>query len=233
MKSVCILLPTLNEEDAIGKVIEEIRRVLERDRRLLPEFSYCIAVLDGQSEDATVEVAVSKGVNVLTCPERGKGNQVRYGLEKALSDFYIILDSDLTYPASGIVLLLDKLFKGKQVAVAERVPLPGAMSPLHCIGNKVLTLVANLLYPIKTPDLCSGMWGFSNDFKRLLNLRASNFELEANLFTEVNRIGVEFDSSSKILYRERIYGKSKLNIRHGFSILWFLLKERIRRPVCK
>src|SRR3954469_19177445 len=61
-----VLLPSFNEEEAIGPVIEEIRTALKN----WPG-TYEILIVDDASTDRTAERAVANGVRVLRRPENG------------------------------------------------------------------------------------------------------------------------------------------------------------------
>ena len=63
---VCILIPTLNEANTIGEVVEEFRSMG------FPK----ILVIDGHSTDDTIKIASDKGAKVVTQKGRGKGQNI-------------------------------------------------------------------------------------------------------------------------------------------------------------
>jgi len=91
------------------------------------------------------------------------------------------------------------------------------------IGNKILTFFA-MIFCFKDPkDVCTGYWSFSKDVLKMIKIKAKNFDLEMNLFTQA----VKKKSRIKtipISYKERV-GFNKLRKKHGFLILFRLLKE--------
>ena len=61
----------------------------------------------------------------------------------------------------------------------------------------------------------------------IIKITTKGFELEANLFTEINRLGYSLHQHP-IVYRKR-KGTSKLKITDGLKIAWFLITERVRQ----
>jgi dolichol-phosphate mannosyltransferase len=70
---VCVLLPTLDESQTIGKVIDDIPTGLLKSKG----YDVDIVVVDGNSTDGTREIAKAKGVRLITQDGAGKGNALR------------------------------------------------------------------------------------------------------------------------------------------------------------
>src|SRR5687768_11177534 len=88
---IAVLIPCLNEEAAIARVVEDFRRVLPQA---------VVFVYDNGSTDSTVSVARAAGAVVRTEPLKGKGNAVRRMFADVEADVYIIVDGDDTYDAA-------------------------------------------------------------------------------------------------------------------------------------
>ena len=70
-RNISIILPSLNEELTIGKVIDEIpRQVLEEEG-----YQVEVVVIDNNSRDRTGQVAQAKGARVIEESRRGKGTE--------------------------------------------------------------------------------------------------------------------------------------------------------------
>jgi len=227
-QSIGIILPTLNEELNVGKVIQEI------PKHYLEEQGYKvdIVVVDGLSTDRTREVAQEKGATLIVVQSRrGKGNQLRTALTQVNSDYIFILDADYTYPADRIPDMLQILKQGCDVVTGSRLKgrrEKGAISRLNLFGNAFLTTLANVLYPVKMTDLCTGFWGIKGNVIRSLNLSASGFEFEADLFANLSKNGYTI-AEIPIDYRRR-EDKSRLKlIRDGLKIGWTLVSRRFSR----
>ena len=95
-----IIIPTLNEEEGIAKVIcsipEEIRKQAE------------VIVVDA-SDDCTPIIAQKLGAKVIKVKEKGKGRQIRQAVEESNGELLIFLDGDGQHPPQYIPKLLKKL----------------------------------------------------------------------------------------------------------------------------
>lgn len=224
---VSIILPALKEEATIGKVIDEI------PRQALAQKGYDVSVLvvDGNSPDRTREIAKEKGAEVIIEPRKGKGRAMRTAFQAVDADFVFMLDADYTYPATYIPEMLDLLRDGSKVVIGSRLKgkmEKGAMSRLNIIGNRLLTLMANILYRGKTSDLCTGLWGFCGELLKDLKLSAKGFDFEADLFIQISR-GGNYITQVPIIYRRRPTKQKLHSLRDGFKIGWKLIRDRFIR----
>lgn len=224
-KTVCVILPALNEEQTIGKVIDEIPRATLADQGYHVE----ILVVDGNSSDRTVEIAKDRGASVISEPRRGKARAMRTGFEATNADYIFMLDADYTYPATYIPNML-KLLEKYPVVIGSRLRgkrEAGSMRRFNSIGNYFLTAAANILYGTWISDLCTGYWGFRGEVVRDLNLTSTGFQLEAELLIQITKKGYKIGEIG-VHYRCR-EGKAKLSgVRDGLRIARFLLFRRFR-----
>ena len=224
---VSVILPALKEEATIGKVIDEI------PRQALAQLGYDVSILvvDGNSPDRTREIAKQKGAAIIIESRKGKGRAMQTAFQAVDADFVFMLDADYTYPATHILDMLDLLQDDSNVVIGSRLEgkiEKGAMSRLNIIGNRLLTLMAKILYRGKTSDLCTGFWGFRGEVLKDLKLSADGFDFEADLFIQISRGGHSI-AQVPIVYRRRPT-KQKLNsLRDGFKIGWKLIKDRFIR----
>jgi glycosyltransferase involved in cell wall biosynthesis len=79
MKEVNVIFPALNEEETIGKVIDEVP-VAELEKK---GYRVQIIVVDNGSSDRTGEIASLKGARLIVEPKRGKGMAIRTAFESA------------------------------------------------------------------------------------------------------------------------------------------------------
>ena len=225
-KTVSIVIPTLNEEETIGKVIDEI------PKENIERWGYQVEILvaDNNSSDKTREIAAERGAKVIIEPARGKGRAIRTAFKAASGDFIFMLDADYTYPAIYISKMLEVLREGSDVVIGSRLRGQigeGAMSKLNVVGNHLLALMASTLYRTRISDLCTGYWGLTKEVVSKLELNAIGFELEAEMFVQIAKKGYKI-AEVPIFYRRRA-SPSKLNsLRDGFKIGRTLLKKRFQ-----
>ncbi len=87
---VSIIVPTVNEESRIATNLHSLMELFGEKE---------ILVVDGGSEDRTVEIAASLGVRVIRC-ERGRGFQIQTGAGEAQGEALWFVHAD-TRPESG------------------------------------------------------------------------------------------------------------------------------------
>jgi glycosyltransferase involved in cell wall biosynthesis len=223
---ILVIFPTLNEELTIGRVIDEI------PRRALKEAGYSVKVLvvDGNSTDRTREIAEEKGASIIIERRKGKGIAVTTALSSVDAEFIFILDADDTYSPSDIPDML-KLLTNHHVVIGSRLKgrrEKGAMSRLNLVGNHLLSLLATALYWRKISDVCSGFWGLRGEVVKDLSLRATAFDLEAELFGRLAKKGYSI-AELPIYYRRRPTPPKLRPLRDGTKIGWALITKRFRR----
>ena len=223
-RNISIILPSLNEELTIGKVIDEIpRQALEGEG-----YQVEVLVADGNSSDQTRQIAQAKGARVMIEPRTGKGRAVRTALASLKADFVFMLDADYTYPATYIRDMLKILCQDYPVVIGSRLKgrrEKGAMKRLNLIGNLLLSLMASVLYRTRISDLCTGYWGIRGEVIPRLRLLADGFQFEAELFTQLAKKGYRI-AEVPVYYRRR-EGKTKLNnLKDGIKIGWMLIARR-------
>ena len=87
MTKVSIIIPTLNEEDSLNVLLNELSR--------FNEDIYEIIVVDGQSSDDTIKIAKKFKCKIIIQERKlGYGDAIIKGINEANSDYSIILDGD-------------------------------------------------------------------------------------------------------------------------------------------
>jgi len=214
---ITIVVPTLNEEKAIGVVLEELK-----------QHGYDnILVVDGYSTDNTVEVANHNGVRVVFQHGRGKTGALRTAVEHVDTPYLVVMDGDATYDPSGIERLLAHADRYDQV-IGYRAEGRKNIPRFHRLGNWLITKAFNLLMGTGLSDVCSGIWLLRTEKARQLELNSSGFAVEVEVTAQVRDSVTEVP----IDYRSRL-GKKKLGTwREGLRILTSLVRlARVYNPV--
>jgi dolichol-phosphate mannosyltransferase len=217
---VCVVIPTLNEEESIGEVVEGFKK-LGFDN---------ILVIDGNSTDRTREIAEQKGARVIIQSGRGKGQAVAEAFQIVDSDVLILVDGDGTYLPEDAQRLLEPIRKGiAEHVIGNRLGdfEKGAFTRLNLIGNKILNAVFRFIYGVELHDILSGYRALTKSVYKSVDLRKHGFEVETELTVETLAKGFRI-VEVPIKYRRRA-GKTKLKpIRDGIKIgltIYQLLKR--------
>ena len=222
---VAILIPTLNEEISIGRVIDRI----PVDALSHEGYEMRIYVIDGNSIDRTTHIAVAKGVELILEKRPGKGAAMQTAFKRITADYFIMIDGDNTYPPEKIAVFLH-LLQSYDIVLGSRLRgnrEDGAMPKINVFGNWALTLIARTLYGKKVTDVCTGFWGFRGTAVNSMELAAQGFEIEADMYAECARHGFRI-AEVPIDYRKREDRPKLSSISDGLRIGLFLLKKRYR-----
>jgi hypothetical protein len=221
-ETVAVVIPTLNEERSIGKVIDSVP-VADLLKNGLKTAVY---VIDGRSTDTTREIAVEKGAMIILEERKGKGLAVQTAFKAITADYTIMVDGDDTYPIEMVMEII-RLLKKYDVVIGSRLKgtiEPGAMSKLNVFGNTLLTLLARALFSINVTDVCTGLWGYRGEAIRRLELEAQGFEIEADMYSECARKGLSI-AEIPIHYRARADQAKLSSLRDGLRICAFLCRK--------
>lgn len=215
MSKVTVLIPTFEEEEGIGLVIDEIIGTgIPREN---------ILVVNGYSSDRTVEIARSKGVKVIFQEGKGKADAVKTGLKYVKTPYVVVIDGDYTYPAKYIPALLYVAEKeGYDEVIGARVYGRKHIPLINRLGNTILTKLFNILFGTRLRDVLSGLY-----IVRVSKLSSAMFETKG--FSIEAEIAAHIASTSgkikeiPIHYRRRV-GKKKLKIIDGLRIGWDMVR---------
>jgi len=213
-----VLIPCLNEEATIGKVVEDFRRVL-------PEAD--IYVFDNNSTDRTAEVARAAGAVVQRETRQGKGHVVRTMFEKIEADIYVLVDGDDTYPADALPKLIEPIVRDEaDMTVGSRLEQadPRSIKAVNRFGNRLLSRLFNFCFRATLRDLLSGYRVMTRAFIKNVPIITHGFDIETGLGIQaiVNGYIVK---EIPIPYRERPAGSvTKLRpFADGYRILKTML----------
>jgi glycosyltransferase involved in cell wall biosynthesis len=170
-----LLIPCLDEEQAIAKVIRDFRKEL-------PEAE--VYVYDNNSSDRTALIAEAAGARVIREKRQGKGFVVASMFEDVEADLYVLVDGDDTYPAKKVHEMLQPLIDERaDMVVGNRLEKFGERSfrPFHVLGNKLVVGLVNLIFKCPLRDIISGYRAFNRDFVRKVPIVSRGFEVETEM----------------------------------------------------
>lgn len=214
---VSVIIPTRNEQGAIGKVIREIPKKVVNE----------IIVIDGHSEDNTAKEAKSairiKKDKFILQKKPGFGNALLEAFKKSKGEVLIIMNGDGSQNPNDIPKLLSKINQGYDYVIASRYK-KGARSDddtlIRFIGNRTLTFLTNLVHRTNVSD---SLYFFTAIRKSKLNKihpRSPGFEFCIEILIMAHKAGLKFAEVPAI--ERASLSKSKVN---AFSVGWKILKK--------
>ena len=189
-KLLSVVIPVFNERNTVGEVIRRARSVA------LPEpLSLEVVVVDDGSTDGTDKILsalADSTVRVLTHPSnRGKGACIRTALERARGDLVLIQDADLEYDPADWPRLLDPVLRGRAKVVygSRFIGERQTMALSSYVGNRLLSLVADVLFNTNLSDVETGFKLFDRGVLDGLAIESDGFGFEPEITAKVLRRG--------------------------------------------
>ena len=184
MSDVSIVLPCLNERQALGHCLDSARQALDiiAARHGL---SGEIVVADNGSTDGSRDLAISIGARLVDVPVPGYGAALRGGLASAEGRFLVMGDADGSYDFREAVPMVEALLDGADICMGSRFKggiAPGAMPWMNrYIGNPILTGLLNLLFHCKVDDAHCGLRALTKPCFERLRLDGSGMEFASEM----------------------------------------------------
>jgi glycosyltransferase involved in cell wall biosynthesis len=206
---VVVVIPAVDEEQAIGLVLAEIPPVVSR-----------VIVVDNGSRDRTAEVAAAAGATVLHEPRRGYGQACLTGIAAAQdADVIAFLDGDHSDHPAQLTDVLAPILRGDaDLVIGSRARgrrAPGAQ-PWHAVlGTRLCVWLMNRLVGTAATDL-GPFRAITMPALRRLGMRDRDFGWTVEMQVKARRRGLRV-VEVPVDYRPRI-GRSKVSGTLGGSV---------------
>ncbi len=223
--STQLIVAALNEEEGIGATLREFKGVMGN----LP-----ILVVDGNSQDKTVEVAKDLGADLVFQDGFGKGDAIAKGISLIddKTKYVVLTDADYTYPAEYVPGMIEVLERNPEVGMVCGNRFGGktegkSFNRQFYFGNKMLAFAHNFLIGATLDDPLTGLRVVKAEILKNWKIKSKGFDIEVELNSQVLKQGyliVEIP----IKYRARL-GEKKLKVRDGTTILKRIISESSAR----
>ncbi len=218
---VSVVMPCLNEEEAIGACIEKIQRTFAA-----AGIDGEIVVSDNGSTDASVGIAERSGARVVHQPARGYGNAYLKGFAAARGRYLVMGDADDTYDFTMIPQFLARMQQEGYDFVTGSRYLNGGhghITALHrWFGNPALTRTLNLLFGTRYTDVYCGYRAFTREAYDRIQPVSPGMEFNLELAINAGLAGLRTLEIPIVLGERK--GESKLRtFRDGWRSLRMML----------
>lgn len=224
---ISVIIPALNEQGSIGKVIADIPRGLADE----------IIVVDNGSRDATVSAAKAAGARVVMEPYRGYGAACLAGIAAAARpDIIVFLDGDYSdYPEDMQGLVAPVIAGEADLVIGSRISGGrgrGALPPQAYWGNKFAVMLIRALFGGCPYTDLGPFRAISCHSLQLLDMQDRNFGWTVEMQVKAVQRGLRI-LEVPVRYRKRI-GTSKISgtvsgtVKAGTKIIYSIARLKIK-----
>ncbi len=224
--NVRVIIPAFNEQDALGKVLDEIPLDLVKE----------IVVVDNASTDNTAQIAINLGVTLLKESRKGYGNACLKAIDYIASldeptDIVVFLDADYSdYPREMNQLLKPIVKDNYDLVIGSRAlgdKERGSMTIYQVFGNWLATKLIGIFYHIKFTDL-GPFRAIKFDKLILLSMQDKNYGWTVEMQIKAAKhklrcVEVPADYRKRIGF-SKVSGTLKGTILAGYKIIWTIFK---------
>lgn len=224
MKVISIIVPVYNEEKTIAKILDKLVK------QKINGWEKEIIVVNDGSTDGTASVLKKYEKEIITLHQKnqGRGKAVRTGIDHAKGNAIIFQDADLEYSPEDLPSLLSSLIlPGTRVVYGNRMQRNNRKGYFtHYMGNKLMTLVTNILFNKNLHDIYTGYKLFDADLLKSIDIQSNGFEFEAEITAIILKKNISI-KEVPIRYYPRTYKEGKkIFYTDGIIGVWTLLKHR-------
>jgi len=221
-ETITIVIPTLNEASNIENVILQCKA-----------HSNDILVVDGHSQDSTVQIARSHNIRVIFDHQRGKGDAVRTAIRHLQREITVFIDADGSHDPDAIPELVRPILENRVDHVSGS-RLLGGSSELHggfdeCLrlmGSSFITACINHHFGVRLSESQNGFRAIHTKVLKSLDLRENITTIEQEMIIKTLKNGYRMAEIPAHEYKRKA-GQSKIRLqkvafRYVFSLIKYL-----------
>lgn len=234
-----ILVPILNEEKTLEKVILELHRIFNQSQQNFE----ILLLLDQANSDDSCEIAQRlardlKEIRFFLIEKKGKGALIREGIQRSIGDYIFIQDADQEYQPSDYADILphidertlflgERRVSGGQTTIFRLSSLrPTPLSFFKDLGYRGLNSFFNFLFNTRYKDIACMYKGFPRSVIRDGRFHESGFAFEVELLVHLAKKNLNL-IQVPVSYNPRLEGKKLKPWREGIKFLIVMLKIRL------
>jgi len=229
-----VLVAVYNEERTLEEIVRRVCAVpLPKEIILVDDGSKdrsreILTRLQAENRRAEDERNI---VKVFFQPQNeGKGAALKSAIGHVTGDVVIIQDADLEYDPKDYPSLLQPIQDGlADVVYGTRFAGGGAHRVLffwHSLGNRMLTLLSNMLTNLNLSDMEVGYKVFRAEVLKGIELESKRFGFEPEITVKLAKKGCRF-YEVPIAYHGRTYEEGKkITWKDGFAALYYMIRFR-------
>jgi glycosyltransferase involved in cell wall biosynthesis len=226
---VSVIIPAYNEEATILQVLGAI------SEQTVAGVEFEIIVVDDGSTDDTLSKLKSRPdlyTHLIALPKNGgKGEAIIAGLKQATGKFILFQDADLEYhPAEYARMLVPIIEHDAEVVIGSRISAPPMTRVYyfwHLVGNRLLTLLFNVIYNTTFTDIYCGLLLYD---RRLINpesLKTRGWEQHAEILARLVQ-NAQRIYEIPVSYFGRTYAEGKkIRARHALAVAMQIVARRL------
>jgi glycosyltransferase involved in cell wall biosynthesis len=232
--TLSVLIPVYNEERTVEEVVRRVRA--------MPIPKEIILVDDGSQDRSRHILERLRAENAAEDPgnrlkvlfqphNEGKGAALKEALRHASGEIVLVQDADLEYDPRDYPALLEPIEKGlADVVYGTRFAGGGAHRVLffwHSVGNRLLTLLCNMLTNLNLSDMEVGYKAFRAEVLRGIPLTSKRFGFEPEVTIKLAKRGCRF-YEVPISYHGRTYEEGKkITWKDGLATLYYMIRFKL------
>jgi len=225
MFSISVIVPVYNEEKTLLKILEKYNPLKKNINIEL------IIVNDGSNDNTKNLIEnnysmFNKAIHL--SKNQGKGKAVKEGLKIAKNEYIFIQDADLEYDPNDLSNFI-KLAKTKNAdfVMGSRFSSTTTTPLLDILGNKLVTLIFNVVNNASFSDICCCYCLFKKDNLPIAYLKSDGWGQHIEMLTYVFYNSKKFAQTPVYYNGRKISEGKKIRYRHVFGIIYFIIFSKI------